>query len=250
LTCLVLGIIFILIYLYSSALVIIDGDSAVKTSLPSESAENQELSVDRTTAEETGSDLKATSRGDEYRAPAAKPAEPVASPAAKPAAAPAAAPKTAPAAAPKADVTAEPKAAVAAAPKAVSDAAPVEPTSGYESDLDLLARLITAEAQGEPYEAQVAVGAVVMNRVKSSDWPNTVKGVIYQEIGGYYQFTPVVNGWIDKPAEPECIKAAKEAMSGADPTRGSQFYYDDKVTNQWILAKTVSVQFGHMIFAF
>jgi spore germination cell wall hydrolase CwlJ-like protein len=89
-----------------------------------------------------------------------------------------------------------------------------------------------------------------MNRVKSSDWPNTVKGVIYQEIGGYYQFTPVVNGWIDKPAESEGIKAAKEAMSGVDPTNGAQFYYDDKVTNQWILAKPVSVQFGHMIFAF
>lgn len=117
-------------------------------------------------------------------------------------------------------------------------------------DLDLLARLITAEAQGEPYEAKVAVGAVVMNRVKSSSWPNTIKEVIYQKISGYIQFTPVENGWIDKPAEPESVKAAQAALSGADPTNGAQFYYDDTTTNTWILAKPVSTQIGHMIFAF
>ena len=147
---------------------------------------------------------------------------------------------------------AEVKATVTASPTApaVKATVPPAPASSYEDDLDLLARLITAEAQGEPYDAQVAVGAVVMNRVKSSDWPNTIKEVIYQNINGYYQFTPVVNGWIDKPAEAESIKAAKAALSGADPTNGAQFYYDDKVTNTWILAKPVSAQFGHMIFAF
>ena len=123
-------------------------------------------------------------------------------------------------------------------------------TTEAASDLDLLARLITAEAQGEPYEAQVAVGAVVMNRVESSSWPDSIEGVIYQEIDGFYQFTPVVNGWIDKPAQEQSIRAAKEVLEGTDPTKGAQFYYDDTTTNPWILAKTVSVQIGRMIFAF
>ncbi len=69
-----------------------------------------------------------------------------------------------------------------------------------ESDLDLLARLITAEAQSEPYSAQVAVASVVINRIKSSQFPNSISSVIYQKSDGYYQFTPVLNGWINKPA--------------------------------------------------
>lgn len=276
-TCLIIGIALFLIYSFASTLIIIDSDSVDKISQLSKSVKNHAIKTtegerDVLLAGETGSELTVTSRGDEYRlsdknivsqlgvqraasaeaesaaqtapVPVAQPAAP-AQPAVKPAAAPVkAAAKPAPAPA---------KASVKAAAKPVAaktTAAPAQPVSGYAYDLDLLARLITAEAQGEPYEAQVAVGAVVMNRVKSSDWPNTIKGVIYQEIGGYYQFTPVVNGWIDKPAEPECIKAAKAAMSGADPTNGAQFYYDDKVTNEWILAKPVSTQYGHMIFAF
>ncbi len=122
--------------------------------------------------------------------------------------------------------------------------------SPYESDLNLLARLITAEAQGEPYDAKLAVGAVVINRVNSGVWAHTIKEVIYQNINGYYQFTPVANGWIDKPAQPECIQAAEAAMNGVDPTGGAQFYYDDKTTNAWILSKPVSVQIGHMIYAY
>lgn len=120
----------------------------------------------------------------------------------------------------------------------------------YANDLDLLARLITAEAQGEPYEAKVAVGAVVINRVNSGLWASTIKDVIYQNINGYYQFTPVVNGWIDKPAQPESIQAAEAAMNGADPTGGAQFYYDNKTTNTWILSKPVSLQIGHMVYAY
>ena len=138
----------------------------------------------------------------------------------------------------------------ATAKQPVQPSAQTNAASQYEQDLDLLARLVTAEAQGEPYEAKVAVGAVVINRVQSGQWANTIKGVIYQKSGGYYQFTTVVNGWINKPAEPESIKAAKAAMSGADPTNGAQFYYDDTVTNTWILSKPVSVRIGHMIYAF
>lgn len=156
----------------------------------------------------------------------------------------------------KVDMDPAPKAAPATEPEApasVREAAPeTKAASAVEAvdEVDLLARLITAEAQGEPYEAQVAVGAVVINRVQSGVWANTIEAVIYQKINGYYQFTPVQNGWINKPAESESIKAAQAALSGADPTNGAQFYYDDKATNAWILAKPVSVKIGHMIYAF
>lgn len=130
--------------------------------------------------------------------------------------------------------------------------APIEtPQPSYTSEeLDLLARLIMAETESQPYEAKVAVGAVVMNRVKSGLFAPTISGVINQNINGYYQFSPVENGWINRPANEECIKAAKEALSGVDNTDGALFYYDDSTTNQWILSKPVSVQYGRMIYAY
>lgn len=145
-----------------------------------------------------------------------------------------------------------PKAVHKDGPKEVPKAVPQKESSTKESysaeELDLLARLIHAEAQGEPYEAKVAVGAVVLNRI--GVFANSIKEVIYQNIDGYYQFTPVENGWINKPAGEESIKAAKEALSGIDPTNGALFYYDNQTTNQWILAKPVSVRFGNMIYAY
>ncbi|APC79142.1 cell Wall Hydrolase family protein [Clostridium botulinum] len=86
-----------------------------------------------------------------------------------------------------------------------------KPTVNYtESDLDLLARLITVEAQSEPYSAQVAVASVVINRIKSSQFPNSISSVIYQKSDGYYQFTPVLNGWINKPATERSKKLLKK----------------------------------------
>lgn len=125
------------------------------------------------------------------------------------------------------------------------------PAASYSAeDLDLLARLIMAETQSEPYDAKVAVGAVVMNRVESGLFTDTVRGVIYQKYGEYYQFTPVANGWIDRPANADCINAAKDALNGVDPTNGALWYYDDSTTNQFMLAKKVSVKIGHMVFAY
>ncbi|MBC8060870.1 MAG: LysM peptidoglycan-binding domain-containing protein [Clostridiaceae bacterium] len=118
------------------------------------------------------------------------------------------------------------------------------------SDVDLLSRLITAEAQDQPYTAKVAVGAVVINRVKSTTFANSISTVIYQTINGYYQFTPVLNGWINKPADADSIRAAKAALSGIDPTNGALFYFDDTVTNKWLLAKPVSITIDNLIFAF
>lgn len=117
------------------------------------------------------------------------------------------------------------------------------------SEVDLLARLIAAEAVGEPYNAMVAVGAVVVNRVKSPDWPNSISSVINHVIGGHYQFSPVQNGFINKPATDDTLRAAWAALYGADPSKGAMFYYDTSSTNQWIRSKPVTAQIGNMIFA-
>lgn len=119
-----------------------------------------------------------------------------------------------------------------------------------ESDLDLLARLINAEAQGEPYKAKVAVGAVVVNRVKSSDWPNSIRDVIYQKINGYYQFSPVLNGWINNPATAETRQAAIDALKGIDPTNGAQFYFDDSTKNTWLWSKPIALRVDNMVFSY
>lgn len=119
-----------------------------------------------------------------------------------------------------------------------------------QSDVDLLARLITAEAEGEPYAGKVAVGAVVINRVQSSSFPNSINSVIYQRINGYYQFTPVLNGHIYKPATADSVKAAYEALNGQDPTKGALFFYDSTVTNQWLLSKPVAISIDNLTFAY
>jgi N-acetylmuramoyl-L-alanine amidase len=119
-----------------------------------------------------------------------------------------------------------------------------------QSDVDLLARLITAEAGSEPYNAKVSVGAVVINRVKNPLYPNTISGVIYEKSGGYYQFTPVVNGWINKPATSDSIKAAYDALKGIDPTKGALYYFDDSTTNQWLWAKPVAIRIDKMVFSY
>lgn len=119
-------------------------------------------------------------------------------------------------------------------------------TSSSNSDMTaLLARLINGEARGEPYQGQVAVGAVVLNRVKSSQFPNTISGVIYQK----GQFSCVTDGQFDKPIDKNSTvyKAAKEAMSGADPTNGALFFYNPKTAkSKWLFSlKTVATIGSH-----
>ncbi len=110
------------------------------------------------------------------------------------------------------------------------------------SDLQLMARAINGEARGEPYEGQVAVGAVILNRVKSSQFPNSIAGVIYQSGA----FTAVADGQINKPiSEGSTVyKAAQDAMNGWDPTGGCIYYFNPSTaTNKWIwsrpLVKTI-----------
>jgi spore germination cell wall hydrolase CwlJ-like protein len=116
------------------------------------------------------------------------------------------------------------------------------------AELDLLARLITAEATGQPYNAMVGVGAVVVNRVQSKEWPNTISKVINHVAGGYYQFTPVKNGYIKKPASATALKAAKAALKGSDPSNGAMFYFDDSSTNDWLWSKPMTARYGAMVF--
>lgn len=115
-------------------------------------------------------------------------------------------------------------------------------------EVDLLARLITAETTGQPYDAMVGVGGVVVNRVKSPDWPNSISTVINQVIGEYYQFTPVKNGYINNPPSDIALKAAWAALYGADPSKGAMFYFDDSSTNQWMWSKPQTAYIGHMVF--
>lgn len=118
-----------------------------------------------------------------------------------------------------------------------------------QAELDLLARLVRAEAESEPYSAKVGVAAVVVNRVKSDLFPDTIKSVIYEvSSNGYYQFTPVENGWINKPATQTDKNAALEALHGSDPSNGALFYFDDSATNKWLWSKPLKARIGRMVY--
>lgn len=115
--------------------------------------------------------------------------------------------------------------------------------SGQTSDIQLLARAINGEARGEGYEGQVAVGAVILNRVKHPDFPNTIAGVIY-EPGA---FTAVSDGQINNPIDENSTvyKAARDAMNGWDPTNGCVYYFNpNTATNKWIWSKTIVKTIG------
>ncbi|MCS0827418.1 cell wall hydrolase [Cytobacillus firmus] len=114
------------------------------------------------------------------------------------------------------------------------------------SDVDLMARLVRAEALGEPYAGKVAVAYVVLNRVDSSQFPNTIKGVIYQK----GQFSPVSNGAINTPADADSIRAVKEAIA-SDRSRGagSLFFYNPKTaSSRWLDSKQTTVIIGNHVF--
>jgi LysM repeat protein len=116
-------------------------------------------------------------------------------------------------------------------------------------EVDLLARLITAEADSEPYEGKVAVGAVVLNRVISPGFPKSIKDVIYQTGNGVFQFQPVENGWINKPASEEAKLAAREALGGADPSNGALYFFATKSKSMWLRERPVSKMIGNTIFS-
>lgn len=118
------------------------------------------------------------------------------------------------------------------------------------SDFEVLARIITAEADSESYTAKVAVGAVILNRVKSSKFPNSIPAVVYQvDSTGRYQFEPVLNGWINRPASQSCIKAAQDAVNGWDPSEGALYFFEKDVTNKYLRSLPVTTVIDSFIFA-
>lgn len=113
--------------------------------------------------------------------------------------------------------------------------------SSNSSNVNLLARLIYGEARGEPYTGQVAVGAVVMNRVKSSSFPNTISGVIYASGA----FDAVRDGQINLTPNSDAKKAAQDAINGWDPSYGAIYYFNPSTaTNKWIWSRPMTVTIG------
>jgi N-acetylmuramoyl-L-alanine amidase len=118
-------------------------------------------------------------------------------------------------------------------------------SSVSSSDLYLIARCVYGEARGESYTGKVAVAAVILNRVESSSFPNTVSGVIYQAGA----FTAVSDGQINLGTNDECIRAAQDALNGWDPTYGCIYYYNPATaTNQWIRSRPIIVTIGKHVF--
>ncbi|MBR2321583.1 MAG: spore cortex-lytic enzyme [Clostridia bacterium] len=120
-------------------------------------------------------------------------------------------------------------------------------TSGYtSSDVYLLAKTIYAEGRGEPYVGQVAIGAVIMNRIRSASFPNTISGVVYQKGA----FTAVDDGQINLTPNETAMKAARDAMNGWDPTGGALYYYNPAVaTSAWIFDRQTITVIGKHVFA-
>lgn len=117
--------------------------------------------------------------------------------------------------------------------------------SSSSNNVTLLAMVINGEARGESYEGQVAVGAVVLNRVKHSSFPNTIAGVIYQPGA----FTAVDDGQINKAIESSCFNAARDALNGWDPTGGAIYYYNPRTaTSSWIRTRPIIKTIGKHVF--
>ncbi len=110
-----------------------------------------------------------------------------------------------------------------------------------QNDVNLLARVISAEARGEPYVGQVAVGAVILNRIKHPSFPNTLAGVVYQPGA----FSCLNDGQINASVADSAYRAARDAMNGWDPSGGAIYYYNPaKSTNKWILSRPVITVIG------
>ncbi|MBS3898281.1 MAG: cell wall hydrolase [Dethiobacter sp.] len=116
-------------------------------------------------------------------------------------------------------------------------------------ELDLFARIVYAEASGEGFAGQVAVAASILNRIRSELFPDTLSAVVFQVVGGSYQYSPVLDGRINLPAGESVKRAIAEALSGTDPTGGATgFYNPAKTSNQWVRSRPVTVTIGNHVF--
>lgn len=118
--------------------------------------------------------------------------------------------------------------------------------SGYNSaDFVLLARIISAEARGESYLGQVAVGAVILNRIEHPSFPDTISGVIYQNGA----FSCLYDGQFNEPIADSAYSAARDALNGVDPSGGAIYYYNPATaTNKWIYSREVITTIGSHVF--
>ncbi|MEH7119363.1 cell wall hydrolase [Neobacillus vireti] len=131
--------------------------------------------------------------------------------------------------------------------QSVHTASKPEITAGYSKyELDLLARLVRAEAVGEPYQGKVAVACVVLNRVSSSSFPQSIKEVIYQK----GQFQPVQNGEINQPADEDSIKAVHEALNEKRTVAADSlyFYNPETAASRWLDTRPTTLVIGHHVF--
>jgi N-acetylmuramoyl-L-alanine amidase len=119
-------------------------------------------------------------------------------------------------------------------------------TSISEDDIYWLSRAVYGEARGESYEGQVAVAAVILNRLEDSKFPNTIKGVIFEPLA----FTAVADGQIYYTPSVTAIKAARDAINGWDPSAGALYYWNPvKATSKWIWSRPIIKQIGNHVFA-
>jgi len=138
---------------------------------------------------------------------------------------------------------------ISKAPEAVTVATAADEFNFTAAELDLFARIVYAEASGEGFAGQVAVAASILNRIRSEVFPNTMSGVVYQVVGGSYQYSPVLDGRINNSAGETAKRAIMEALSGADPTGGATgFYNPAKTNNQWVRSRPVTVTIGNHVF--
>ena len=114
-------------------------------------------------------------------------------------------------------------------------------TPAQDTSVDLLARVISAEARGEPYSGQVAVGAVILNRVEHPSFPNTIAGVVYQPGA----FTCMVDGQFNEPVAESAVRAARDALNGVDPSGGAIYYFNPATaTSSWIWSRPLITVIG------
>ena len=118
-----------------------------------------------------------------------------------------------------------------------------------QKEIDLFARLVHSEAAGESYTGQVAVAASILNRVASPRYPNTLPEVIYQVSNGCYQYSPVLDGRINKPASKSAYQAVYDALEGQDPSNNALgFYNPRKTSNKWVRQQKVVTVIGNHVF--
>lgn len=122
---------------------------------------------------------------------------------------------------------------------------------GYtRDDVMYLARAIHAESRGEDFTGQIAVGAVIINRLKSGEFPNSIREIVYENNKGVYQFSPVEDGSINLEPDETAVCAAIQAMAGQDPTNGAIYFYNPEVaTDKWIKTLPVIAKIGNHVFA-